>query len=164
MNSFYKVMLIFISFSTLPSITMAGTPLPIEPPPLFALPLKAGSWVISYYQAPNEHAVTGTSNICVRSDNSWYMEPADIPGNEKRPSAPMMFTQGGNGEWLIDANNVTLYSSAPGHNAAAFTAIGQLYGDSLISGRYVNYGISRNSPKVVSGSFQASYQSVDCSF
>ncbi|WP_347986183.1 hypothetical protein [Methylomonas sp. AM2-LC] len=167
MNGVYKHILIsFIAFS-LPGILIAGTPLPIEPPPLLAHPLKAGNWIISYYQVPNEHTVTGNANFCVRTDNTWYLEPIANQDTEKHSvftKKSFMFTQGGNGEWLIDANNVTFYASAHAHNIAAFTAIGQLYGDALISGRYVNYGPAGNAAKVVSGSFQAVYVAEECAF
>ncbi|WP_347986184.1 hypothetical protein [Methylomonas sp. AM2-LC] len=162
----YHFIFLSILLVVLPMKVSAGGIIPVEPPPMQAQPLKSGAWVISYYQYPNDHEITGTSNLCVLADGSWYIEPVVMPASSTQLPAPgpLLFTVGGKGDWLVDANNVTLYGAARGHQAVAFTAIGQLLGDSLVYGRYVNFVIPRNRLKQPSGSFQAIYQSEDCSF
>jgi hypothetical protein len=127
----------------------ATTVIPQEPLVPVVQPVKPGSWLISYYKGPNGHKVTSTSLICVNSNHTWNIAgPINIPGT---------------GGWSKDGNTITFYGSVgEAIQGAAFTAIGSLLGDNLITGHYVHFDIVQPWPNGDFGSFKATFEGAAC--
>jgi hypothetical protein len=149
MKTRYQAMLIIFATMAFINASEAKSVVSSNAPSAAAHTLKAGSWAISYYKSPNEHSLTSTSTICVNSDNTWHIAgPIVIPGS---------------GGWSLHGNNVTLYGTVgEAIQGAAFTAIGHLVGDGLITGRYVHFDLVQNWPNGDSGSFKAVFQGEVC--
>ena len=151
MKKLMSATLICLAMLSLAGQISAKTVIPPEPIVPIQPLLKSGNWLISYYQGPNEIKVSSTSSICVNNNNTWHI------------AGPILIPIPGSGGWSVDSNSVTLYGSvAEVVQGAAFTAIGQLIGDSLFTGRYVNFDILENWPNGVSGSFKAVFQGAAC--
>ena len=150
LSSLYLIPLIALCLTT---PVEAKTVVPSKPVTTVLPTLKPGSWEIFYYQGPNEHTQTNTATICINTDNTWHI----------------IFTGGvvipGAGGWSVDNNNVTLYGSVgEAILGAAFSAIGNLVGDNLITGHYVHFNVQSNSnyPNGDYGSFKATFLTNTC--
>ena len=150
-----KLFLLLVAILTSTKAVEAKTVIPPEPLIPIVQTLKTGSWTIFYYQGPNERNITSTSSFCVHNNNTWNISGPIISG---------VYIPG-NGGWSREGQNIIFYGMVgEAIQGAAFSAIGQLVGETLITGRYVNFNLDQRSPNGVYGSFKATFQGNVCPF
>jgi len=150
-----KLFLLLVAILTSTKAVEAKTVIPPEPLIPIVQTLKTGSWTISYYQGPNERNVTSTFSFCVHNNNTWNIAgPFVAFGGGYIP---------GNGGWTREGQNIVFYGTVgEAIQGAAFSAIGQLVGETLITGRYVNFNLYQSWPNGNYGSFKATFQGNVC--
>ena len=109
--------------------------------------LKTGSWTFSLYPEPGQ-APVATKVICLGGNNIWNVGPAFQ----------------GNRVWYRNGNEFSLYGAlvyGGNQGTEIFSALGQLDGAGLITGRYANFNTTSASPKS-HGIFKAVFSGAIC--